>query len=136
MTQIMKFLEVFWTEISVKSLCFSSLWLKNSKILIQSDLCNYRIAVLLIKNDLKCWIKALLTKIISFLVEHKKKGFTIQKCFLTSIFDPLWSQAGSAHQLEFDNLLLIIHYYALRAAMKTLNGLGKSKDIFPWDFSV
>ena len=34
-------------------------------------------------------------------------------------------QSGSAHQLEFDNLLLIIHYYALRAAMKTLTGLGK-----------
>ena len=37
----------------------------------------------------------------------------------------LLSQSGSQHQLEFDNLLLIIHYYALRAAMKTLTGLGK-----------
>ena len=38
-------------------------------------------------------------------------------------------QSGSAHQLEFDNLLLIIHYYALRAAMKTLTGLGKIREL-------
>jgi len=31
--------------------------------------------------------------------------------------------AGSEHQLEFENLLLIVHYYAMRAAMRTLNGL-------------
>lgn len=31
--------------------------------------------------------------------------------------------AGSEFQLEFDNLLLIVHYYTFRAAMKSLTGL-------------
>ena len=31
--------------------------------------------------------------------------------------------AGSEFQLEFDNLLLIVHYYTFRAAMKGLTGL-------------
>lgn len=31
--------------------------------------------------------------------------------------------AGSEHHLEFDNLLLIVHYYAMRSAMQTLSGL-------------
>ena len=34
------------------------------------------------------------------------------------------TSSGSEHQLEFENLITIIHYYALRAAMKTLTGLG------------
>ena len=32
-------------------------------------------------------------------------------------------QAGSEHQLEFDNLLLISHYYATRSAMQSIGGL-------------
>ena len=31
--------------------------------------------------------------------------------------------AGSEHQIEFDSLLVIVHYYATRAAMQTLSGL-------------
>ena len=32
-------------------------------------------------------------------------------------------QAGSEHQLEFDNLLLISHYFAIRSAMQSIGGL-------------
>jgi hypothetical protein len=30
---------------------------------------------------------------------------------------------GSEHQMEFENLLLIVHYYSMRASMQTLSGL-------------
>ena len=44
-------------------------------------------------------------------------------------------QAGSEHQLEFDNLLLISHYFAIRSAMQSIGGLETHiAKVSPHDF--
>ena len=55
--------------------------------------------------------------------------FALLRKVLVKLVEQL-TNSGSEYQLEFDNLLLIVHYVTLRAAMKTLTGLGMIFECF------
>ena len=59
--------------------------------------------------------------IIFHTLHYQFRYSTLRKVMLMVVEN--LTNSGSEHQLEFENLLSIIHFYSLRAAMKTLTGL-------------